>query len=51
MFGAYVTRSTQHSSSQIRLFETLVAPWALPLERVVPPPVGLSLVAVGRRSA
>jgi len=25
-----------------------VAPWALPIERVVPPPIGLSLFAVGR---
>jgi SAM-dependent methyltransferase len=49
MFGAFVTRSTQHSAAQIRLFETLVAPWALPLERLVPPPIGLSLVAVGQR--
>lgn len=48
MFGSYVTRSTLHSSRQIRLFETLVAPWALPLERAIPPPIGLSLVAVGR---
>lgn len=51
MFGAHVTRSTVHSSLQIRLFETLVAPWALPLERIVAPPIGLSLVAVGRRQA
>lgn len=50
MFGAHVTRSTQHSPMQIWLFETLVAPWALPLERLVSPPVGLSLVAIGRRS-
>jgi SAM-dependent methyltransferase len=49
MFGAYVTRSTLHSALQIRLFETLVAPWALPLERVISPPIGLSLVAVGQR--
>ena len=50
MFGSYVTRSTQHSSAQIRLFETLVAPWALPLERAIAPPIGLSLVAVGKRT-
>src|SRR5438270_4920351 len=37
-----------HSSLQIRLFETLVAPWALPFERLIPPPIGLSLIAVGR---
>ena len=49
-FNARITRSTAHSSRQIALFETLVAPWALPLERVVPMPIGLSLVAVGRPS-
>jgi SAM-dependent methyltransferase len=49
MFGSYVTRATQHSAAQIRLFETLIAPWALPLERIVSPPIGLSLVAVGTR--
>jgi SAM-dependent methyltransferase len=51
MFGSYVTRSTQHNAAQIRLFETLIAPWALPIERFIAPPVGLSLVAVGRKSS
>jgi len=50
MFGSYITRSTQHSSGQIQIFETLVAPWALPLERLIPPPIGLSLVAIGQRT-
>jgi len=48
MFNTYITRNTAHSPRQIALFEALVAPWALPLERVVPVPVGLSLVAVAR---
>jgi SAM-dependent methyltransferase len=48
MFYTYVTRRAVHSARQIALFETLVAPWALPLERIVPVPVGLSLVAVAR---
>jgi 2-polyprenyl-3-methyl-5-hydroxy-6-metoxy-1,4-benzoquinol methylase len=47
MYNARVSKSTAHSLSQVRLFETLVAPWALPLERLLPPPIGLSLVAVG----
>lgn len=47
MFNAHVTRSRAHSLTQVKLFETLVAPWALPLERLLPPPIGLSLVAVG----
>jgi 2-polyprenyl-3-methyl-5-hydroxy-6-metoxy-1,4-benzoquinol methylase len=50
MYNAHVTKSTAHSLAQVRLFETLVAPWALPLERLIAPPIGLSLVAVGRRS-
>jgi 2-polyprenyl-3-methyl-5-hydroxy-6-metoxy-1,4-benzoquinol methylase len=49
MYGARITKSTLHSSRQIGLYETLVAPWALPLDRLIPPPIGLSLVAVGRR--
>jgi SAM-dependent methyltransferase len=48
LFNSRVTKSTAHSSRQIALFETLIAPWALPLERVIPMPIGLSLVAVGR---
>jgi hypothetical protein len=35
--------------TQVKLYEALVAPWALPLERLIPPPIGLSLVAVGRK--
>ena len=48
MYNSWIKKSTSHSSQQIRLFEWLVAPWALPLERVLPLPIGLSLVAVGR---
>jgi hypothetical protein len=50
MVNAHLTKTTAHSLTQVRLFEWLVAPWALPLERLIPPPVGLSLVAVGRPS-
>jgi 2-polyprenyl-3-methyl-5-hydroxy-6-metoxy-1,4-benzoquinol methylase len=48
MYNAHVSKSTAHSLTQVKLFETLVAPWALPLERLITPPIGLSLVAVGR---
>jgi 2-polyprenyl-3-methyl-5-hydroxy-6-metoxy-1,4-benzoquinol methylase len=48
LFNARVRKSTAHSPQQIAVFERLVAPWALPLERLVPMPIGLSLVAVGR---
>jgi len=51
MVNAHVRRSTVHSPAQVRLFDNLVAPWALPLERLVAPPVGLSLIAVGRKVA
>ena len=50
MYNAHISKSTKHSLAQVRLFETLIAPWALPLERLMPPPIGLSLIAVGRRA-
>ncbi len=49
MFNAHVTKSKAHSIEQVRLFERLVAPWALPMERLITPPIGLSVVAVGQR--
>jgi 2-polyprenyl-3-methyl-5-hydroxy-6-metoxy-1,4-benzoquinol methylase len=49
MYNSHVTKSRHHSLNQVRLFERFVAPWALPLERLIPPPLGSSLVAVGRK--
>jgi 2-polyprenyl-3-methyl-5-hydroxy-6-metoxy-1,4-benzoquinol methylase len=49
MFNARVLKSRAHSLGQVRLFDNLIAPWALPAERLVPPPIGLSLIAVGRK--
>lgn len=49
MYNAHVSKSRSHSLTQVRLFDRLVAPWALPLERLVPPPIGLSLIAAGIR--
>ena len=49
MYKAHISKSTAHSLTQVKLFETLVAPWALPLERLISPPIGLSLVAVGQK--
>lgn len=49
LYNAYIARSRAHSPTQIKLFESLVAPWALPLEHLLPPPIGLSLMAVGRK--
>ena len=50
MYNAHISKSTAHSLTQVKLFETLVAPWALPLERLITPPIGLSLIAVGQRT-
>jgi SAM-dependent methyltransferase len=47
LYNSYITKARVHSVAQVKLFETLVAPWALPLERVFTPPIGLSLMAVG----
>ena len=49
MYNSHVTKARVHSLAQVKLFERLVAPWALPLERLITPPIGLSLMAVGRR--
>jgi hypothetical protein len=38
-----------HSLTQVKIFDALVAPWALPIEQLLAPPIGLSLVAVGRK--
>jgi ubiquinone/menaquinone biosynthesis C-methylase UbiE len=51
MFNAHVTKSTAHSLAQVKIFDNLIAPWALPLESLIPPPLGLSLVAVGQKQS
>ena len=40
MYNSHVGRSRTHSPLQIKLFEALVAPWALPLDRLISPPAG-----------
>jgi 2-polyprenyl-3-methyl-5-hydroxy-6-metoxy-1,4-benzoquinol methylase len=49
MYNAHISKSTTHSRTQVKLFDTLIAPWALPLERLIPPPIGLSLAAIARK--
>lgn len=49
MYNSHVAKARHHSVEQVKLFERFVAPWALPLERLIPPPLGSSLVAVGRK--
>jgi SAM-dependent methyltransferase len=48
IYNRYISGNTEHTSGQVRIFDRLVAPWALPLERFATPPIGLSLFAVGR---
>jgi len=50
MYNSHVIKARHHSVEQVKLFERFVAPWALPLERLIPPPLGSSLVAVGRKT-
>src|SRR5687767_14706076 len=50
MYNAHISKARTHSLGQVKLFERLVAPWALPLERLITPPIGLSLMAVGQKS-
>lgn len=50
LYNAHISKVRTHSVAQVQLFERLVAPWALPLERLITPPIGLSLMAVGRRA-
>jgi len=47
-YNTWISKPLAHSSSQIWWFETFIAPWALPLERILPVPIGLSLLAIGR---
>jgi 2-polyprenyl-3-methyl-5-hydroxy-6-metoxy-1,4-benzoquinol methylase len=48
MYNLYISGHTEHTAGQVRLFDRLIAPWALPIERIAAPPIGLSLFAVGR---
>ncbi len=50
LYNARIRRITKQSDRQIALFDSIV-PWYSWLERVVPPPIGMTLLAVGRRTA
>ena len=50
MYNSHISKARTHKIGQVKLFEQLVAPWALPLERLLTPPIGLSLMAVGQKS-
>ena len=47
-FNGRIRRQTTPPAGQLRLFNRLV-PWLSRLERLVPPPFGISLIAVGRK--
>jgi 2-polyprenyl-3-methyl-5-hydroxy-6-metoxy-1,4-benzoquinol methylase len=49
MYNSHVTGSRAHSPYQVKLFDRLIAPWALPIDRLIAPPIGLSLVGVSVR--
>jgi SAM-dependent methyltransferase len=39
----------EEDASQIAVFDRYIAPWAERIERAIPPPFGLSLIAIGRK--
>ena len=45
-YNARVAQIAEQSDTQVKMFDTLVAPWASVAERVIRPPIGLSLLAV-----
>ena len=45
LYNARIARRVQQSDAQIQVFDALIVPWYSRLERLLPPPVGLSLVA------
>ena len=44
-----VRRIKEEDPGQIQVFDRYIAPWAEQLERLLPPPFGLSLIAIGRK--
>jgi hypothetical protein len=47
-FNARVMRRVQQSDAQIRIFDRFIVPWYSQLERLVAPPIGLSLIAAAQ---
>jgi SAM-dependent methyltransferase len=47
-FNARIGRRVRQSDSQIKVFDTFIVPWSSQVERLVPPPIGQSLVAAAR---
>ena len=43
-----IRKINEEDPGQIRIFDRYIAPWAERVEQLLPPPVGLSLIAIGR---
>jgi SAM-dependent methyltransferase len=43
-----ILRKREESLDQVLFFDRFIAPWAERVERLVPPPIGLSLIAIAR---
>jgi SAM-dependent methyltransferase len=46
LYNARIGQRVQQSDAQIRVFDQLIVPWYSRLEGFLPPPVGLSIIAV-----
>lgn len=46
-----IIKRKEESPAQILLYDRFIVPWLSRLERLLPPPVGLSLVCIAQRSA
>jgi hypothetical protein len=44
-----VRRIKEEDPGQIQVFDRYIAPWAEQLEKLLSPPFGLSLIAIGRK--
>ena len=43
-----IRKINEEDAGQIQIFDRYIAPWAERIEQLLPPPVGLSLIAIGR---
>jgi SAM-dependent methyltransferase len=43
-----IRKINEEDAGQIQIFDRYIAPWAERVEQLLPPPVGLSLIAIGR---
>jgi ubiquinone/menaquinone biosynthesis C-methylase UbiE len=48
-WNARVAKSTSQNDAQIHLFDNYIVPWQSALEKLIPPPIGQSLLVVARK--